>query len=64
MNGVESTILEKTDAGDMTWFPLQRCLRIDKSKNKKSKNQSEDSNELDELLKEIKSKFERTEEAI
>ena len=62
MNGVESTIKEKVRIDDNSWFPLQRCLRIDKDP--KKADQSEEANELEVLAREITIKFQRTEEAI
>jgi len=62
MNGVETTVKEKMEEGDQSWFPLQRCLRIDK--NPKRLESVDESNELDEMIKEIGTKFKTTEEAI
>ena len=62
MNGVESTIKEKVKNDDNSWFPLQRCLRIDKDP--KKADQSEEANELEVMARKIKIKFQRTEEAI
>ena len=61
MNGVESSIKEKNDRGETSWFPLLRCLRMDKKQNV---GHDSGTNELEDMMEEINTKFHRTEEAI
>ena len=61
MNGVESTVLEKSEKKEMSWFPLLKCLQMS---DKKNVGQDSNTTELEDLEQELHHKFQRTEEAI
>ena len=62
MNGVESSIAELHDNGELSWFPLLRCLRVMKDQKKRFESASE--NSLEELQKKMQVRYSQSDESL